>query len=519
MAGKLKTMSVIKQLILMHQQGLKIKPIAKSLQISRNTVRRYLNLIEANHWDLSYLLNMDNEVLEGYFTEKPGKDVKRYTDLHTLFPGYAGELKRTGVNLWVLWNEYKTKYPDGYSYPQFCFYYRKYSQAGKACMHFDHEPGDKLFMDFSGKKISYIDKITGKEVECEFFVSVLGHSQLTYAEAAPSQSKASYIECCQNALHYFGGVPKALIPDNLKSAVTTPSRYEAVINEDFLDMASHYGCAVLPTRSRKPQDKSLVEVHVDILYSRVFAPLRDCVFFSLKDLNDAIREKLQWHNSLPFQGKEYSRRQLFDESEKQALLPLPQERYHVKEYYLVKVMKNCHVQLHKDHHYYSVPFRYIGEKVKLVATARTVSIYYKGERIAFHLRDYRKYHYTTVKEHLPSSHQFVTEWNPDKFIHWAAGIDPQVKEYITGVLAQKIYPEQLYRSCVGILSMERKAGRNRLIAACKIGNHFNVYSYMFIQRTIRNGTDQLLLEEEKPSAELPPHENIRGAGYYALYDQ
>lgn len=241
--------------------------------------------------------------------------------------------------------------------------------------------------------------------------------------------------------------------------------------------------AVMPTRSHKPQDKAWVERMIQIVYTRIYAPLRNRVFTNLDTLNEAIAECLEKHNDIPLQGRSESRNVLFETAEKECLKPLPCDYWELKEYLHVKVMKNCHVQLHSDKHYYSVPYHYIGQTVKLVYSATYVAIYLNGERIAYHLRDRVPYKYTTVKEHLPSSHQFINEWNPMKFIEWVSRIHPDVESYIRKVLDNKSYPEQTYRSCAGILSFERKAGKERLIAACQRASGFGVYNYKVIARS------------------------------------
>ncbi len=298
------------------------------------------------------------------------------------------------------------------------------------------------------------------------------------------------------------------------------SKYDPGLNEDFLDMASHYGCGVLPARSRRPRDKSLVENHIRTLYTRVHAELSEMTFFSLEELNGgAILRCLEKHNSTPFQGKDHSRRQVFEQTEREALNPLPAERFEIRKTRQVTVMKNCHVQLSDDRHYYSVPYRHIGgEKVKLSYTSKEVGVYLKGERVAFHLRDRKPYKYTTVKEHLPSHHRFVSEWNPEKFINWAAGISPEVKTYIEGVLSQKNYPETLYRACVGILSFAKKVGRERLVTACRMGGiRMETYNYGFISKVLANNTDKLWAQGGEQAAreqKLPGHENLRGGSDY-----
>jgi transposase len=514
MAGTTIEISMLKQLLRLLSQGMGSKTIARNLGMSKNTVKRYLHQIESRELNVVQLLGMGNEELACYLSGKETAKEDRLKVLQSQFPSISEELKKTGFTLHYLWSKYKLLHPEGYEYSQFCYHYQKYRASKKAVMHFEHEAGDKLFLDYAGKKLFYVEHGTGEIMECEVFISVLGYSQMTYAEASLSQRKEDFIQSVQNAMHYYGGVPQVLVPDNLKSAVTKSSKYEPCLNEDFLDMANHYGCAVMPARSRKPRDKSLVENHVKTLYTRVYAELSAMTFFSLKDLNQAILEYVDKHNTMLFQGKEYSRQQAFEEVEKEALNPLPEGYYEIKKSTLVTVMKSSYIQLREDKHYYSIPYRYIGEKVKLSYTSKDVSIYLKGERIAYHVRDRKKYQYTTEKEHLPSQHQFVSDWNPEKFTKWAAGISPVVKEYIEGVLSQNAYPETLYRACVGILSMAKKIGKERLINACEIGNQMKTYNYGFISRILKNGTDKLLTDNQNQPMQVQEHENLRGEDYY-----
>ena len=515
MAGKRVRMNKLKQIINLKIQGQSRKSIAKAVGTSKTTVKKYLQLIESNCLDEQLLLSMEDHVLEAIFISPPQDKTLRNAEMQTMMSYFVKELQRVGVTRWVLWGEYKTKHPDGYSYSQFCYYLQQHINIKSATMHFEHEPGDKLFIDYAGKKLHIVDAHTGEIKDVEVYIATLGYSQYTYVEASMNQQKETFIRSTENALHYFGGIPKVLVCDNLKSAVTKASKYEADIDGDFLDFANHYGSAVLPTRSAKPKDKALVEKSVSIIYSRVYAKLRDRVFHTLEDLNFAIREHLAEHNNTLFQGKDYSRFQCFETDEKNHLKPLASERYQIKEYYQMQVLKNCHVQVHKDKHYYSVPYRYIGEKIKLICTGTTVNIYYKTERIAIHSRDFRPYKYTTTKEHLPSTHQFVADWNPARFIIWAASIHSDVEQYIKKILDSNAYPEQTYRSCVGILSMEKKVGKERLIAACQRADHFNVYNYKVILNILQGKLDVLKPEEENSSQMvLPLHENIRGAEYY-----
>lgn len=515
MAGKPITMSKVKQIIRLRENGTGLQTIAKSVGIARNSVKKYLRLIQVKGYSYQDLLGREDHEVEALLFDPDYKSRSRYEALEGMFPYIEKELKRTGVTRWILWGEYKQKHPDGYSYAHFCHYLRAWLEKQGATMHFDHSPGDKIFIDFAGKKLNWAEQTTGLVHEVEVYAAILGYSQLTYVEAIPSQQKEDYIGASENALHYFGGVSRALVPDNLKSAVHKASKYEAELNSDFADFANHYNTTVLPARGYKPRDKALVESAVNIIYSRIYAPLRNRMFFSLQELNQAIGELLEKHNNQPFQKYDRSRREVFEQEEKQQLLPLAADRYHLKYFTYRTVMKNAHIQLSKDKHYYSVPYRYIGKKVKVVYSKSQVAVYYNKERIAFHQRDLKRFGYTTRKAHLPSAHQFVSDWNPDKFLNWAAGIDPKVKEYITMILESRPHPEQAYKSCVGILSKEKKVGRTRLINAIDRAIHYGVYNYTIIDRILKGGLDRIQEDgtgEDQPR--LPTHENIRGAEDY-----
>lgn len=512
MAGITLEMNTVQQIGLMYKQGVKIKTIARNLSLSKNTVKKYLRemeLIKSTQEEDDCKTDNDSisneEHLEG--------ERSRLEILQTYFPDYEDLLKQTGMTLHLLWQRYKENHTEGYEYSQFCYHYQKYNVTRQAVMHFEHEYGDRLYLDFAGKKLSYVEPGTGEIIECEFFVAVQGGSQETYARAALSQQKADFIGCVQEALFYYGGVPKVLIPDNLKSAVTKASRYDPTLNEDFLSMANHYQCTVMPARSLKPRDKSLVERHVAILYTRVYTRLHGQTFFSLHELNEAIGKCVEGHNRMLFQGKDYSRRILFDTYEKEALSPLPANRFELKDFVFATVMKNCHIQYRVDKHYYSAPYRFIGEKVKVAVGVSTVEIYRKDTRVAIHARDRRPYKYTSEKDHLPSEHQYVSDWNPDKFIQWGERIDPSVSEYIRKILDRPAYPETLYRGCSGILQFEKKIGKARLVAACKLGLHLQSYSYTFIQGVLSRNTESIELEENIISIEVE-HENIRGTAYF-----
>jgi len=281
---------------------------------------------------------------------------------------------------------------------------------------------------------------------------------LTYVEAVESQRKEDFISAVENALHYFGGVPKGIVPDNLKSAVFESSKYEPLLNKTFEDFALHYKTTILPTRSYKPKDKSLVEGAVKIVYNRIFAEIGENIFFSLSELNNTIRQELEKYNNIKLTGRQSSRRQIFEESERSELMALPIERYEIKGYHQATVCKSSHVWFGIDEHYYSVPFKYMNKRVEIIYTKTMLEIYYEQERISCHVRDRKSFGYSTIGDHMPTTHQFVADWNPDKFIKWASDIGSPTEEYIRKILLSKAHPEQAYKSCIGILSFGKKFG-------------------------------------------------------------
>jgi transposase len=370
-----------------------------------------------------------------------------------------------------------------------------------------------MYIDFAGDKLSIVDTESGEIKEVEVFAAILGCSQLTYVEAVMSQRKEDLISACENALHYFGGVPAAIVPDNLRSAVTKSSKYEPLINESFADFAEHYGTVVLPARAYRPKDKALVEGIVKIIYSRIYTVVQQQIHYNLDTLNTAILQSLELHNTSAFKGRDYSRRQQFEELEKHTLKSLPQYRYECKQQLLVTVMKNGHVCLGADKHYYSVPYRFIGKRIKILYTSSQVEVFYKYERIAVHKRAYRKYHYTTSNEHLASAHRYLSEWTPEKFIEQATLVHTDVATYIIAVIEHKQHPEQAYKSCSGILSLQKKVGNERLANACRRAGSFGIYNYPIVVQILEKKLDQIS-GDDKEELPMPEHHNIRGEDYY-----
>ena len=515
MANKPITMNKIRQIIRLYTQQKGKKFISGQTGIAKNTVKKYIEIFRG----LKLTYQGVSELTDSQLNELFGKKAEvielseRKEKLLAFFPLMDKALGKPGMTREILWKQYIEQDPEGYKYTQFCISYREWRRRYTSTMHMVHKAGDKLYIDFAGKKPKIVDPETGELSEAEFFVAILGCSQLIYAEACYSQMKEDFITACENALHYMGGVPQAIVPDNLKSAVTKSSRYEPTLNEAFENFAEHYQTTILPARSYKPKDKSLVEGAVKILYTCIYTELNERVFSSLEELNTVIQEHLEQVNQGLMKGRNYSRKQKFIETEKETLQPLPLLRYEFKKRAVVTVMKNGHVCLNEDKHYYSVPFKYIGKKVKLVYSRSSIEIFYHLDRIAVHQRIHSPYNYSTIKEHMASTHRFVADWSAEKFIAMAETIHPDVKLFIEKVLDKKQHPEQAYKSCMGILALVKKVGKTRLINACSRALEYGHYNYKIIQTIIEKGLDQYI-ETEDEQYEMPFHENIRGEEYY-----
>lgn len=512
MSNKTISMLKLRQVIRLYNQGKGTKAIAGMLSLSRNTIKKYLHIFLSSGLSYeSFSAMSDLELSQKFLVASHPEKSQRQLDLEAMLPGICRELKRKGVTREQLYKEYIQKYPEGYSISRFCGFIRLYSAQSRPVMHIEHKAGDKMYIDFTGQKLQ-LDNPDGSKSEVEVFVAILGCSQLTYVEAVDSQKKEDLIRACENSLIYFEGAPLVVVPDNLRAAVTKGSKYEAVLNDSFASFAEHYSMTVLPARAYKPRDKSLVEGAVKLIYKTIFTKLDKRIFYDLSSLNAAIRVALEIHNNTPMYKRDYSRRQQFEEIERDVLQSLNPIRYEIKEQAQLTVWKNGYIRLGVDTHYYSVPYKYIGKTVKVLYTSQSVEVYYRHELIAQHVRNRRKYQYTTNTEHLASQHQFLTEWSAEKFISQGMDIHEDVGDYIAKVLEEKTYPEQAYKSCSGILSFSRRVGNERLIDACRCAHALGEYGYRIIEEILNKRLDKLKLEEE--SARIPSHKNIRGKDYY-----
>lgn len=512
MANKTISMSKVRQIIKLYSQGIGKKRIAIRLAVSKNTVKEYIvTFIKLRiHWDeLSKLTDFELNKLFHPPTETLLN--QRVQQLYDFFPLMERNMRRRGMTVAIQYREFKANHPDSYAETSFYGYYRKWKQKVNPSMHIEHKAGDKMYVDYAGATLPYVDEDTGEIKQAQVFVAILGWSQYAYVEAMRNQTIEEFIEACENALHYFKGVPLAIVPDNLKSAVSKASKYEASVNENFKAFADHYGVAILPTRSRKPKDKALVEGMVKLSYQRIYTNIPEKQIMPLSELNQMIKTHLVGHNNTVLTGREYCRTdQLVIELT--SLQPLPEKRYEMRKIKQVTVMKNCHVLLHEDHHYYSVPYELISKKLTMQYSRSEVQLFLQYELVATHKRIRSPGNYSTEPSHMPPQHRYVTEWSPTFFIEQAKLVDPVVEHYIMQVLAKKQHPEQAYKACMGILSFTKRVGSARLIKACKRAHEIGYYNYKIIDDILKNNLDKY--EDDPEPVLMPSHDNIRGGDYY-----
>lgn len=513
----------IKRIIDLRLTGKSKRKTAELLGLSRNTVESYLQRLSGHNPSLEFFREWTEAELFALLIKPIENKNPPYPELYKLFPDYAKELTRIGVSRYTLWMEYRASNPTGLQYRQFCTHFARWSDSQKVTMHLEHKAGDKLFVDFAGDKLHYFDKQTGQQIDVEFFVAILPCSQYTYATCVKSQKKEDFILGLKKTLTYLGGSPQAIVPDNLKTAVTKADRYEPEINETLAGFASHYNSCIFPARSRKPRDKALVESAVNILYGRIYAPLRNHIFFSIKEINLAIVPLLEAHNLQIMKEKGYCRKERFLEVEQCFLKPLPSEHYQVKSICFSKVQKNGHAVLKEDKHFYSVPHTLIGKTVKFIYCESTVEIYADCTRVAYHERFRAKLKYTTAKEHLLKTHQLPSDWSPEYFQSWANNIGKDTRLAIDEILCKTAYVEQAYRSCLAVLTLAKKYTKPRLEAACGRALLYNHVSGRLVKTILDNELDMLVLEEERAhhlnhhgqmGLLIPVHDNIRGPSAY-----
>ena len=491
--------------------GMSNRRIAASSGIGRPTVSEYLR--RAEEAGLSWPLpdDLDDARLERLLFP-PAPDLPAQERGIPDWAHIHGELKHKGVTLFLLWQEYRANHPDGYQYSWFCEHYRAWQGKLDMVMRQDHRAGEKLFVDYAGQTVPVIDRATGEIREAQIFVAVLGASNYTYAEATWSQSLPDWIGSHVRCLHFLGGIPELVVPDNLRSGVSKAHRYEPDTNPTYQDMASHYGVAVLPARVRKPRDKAKVEGGVLIVERWILAVLRHRQFFSLVELNTVIRELLEKLNARPFRKLPGCRREHFEQLDLPVLQPLPAEPYVYAEWKKARVHIDYHVAV--EGHYYSVPYALIKKEVDVRITRNTIECFHRGNRVASHQRSHHKGRHTTVTAHMPESHRQAGEWSPERLMRWASKTGPATEKLIQTVLGSRKHPQQAYRSCLGILRLSKPYGDERLEAACRRALTLGSCRYKSIESILKHRLDEQPLEAQQELALPDTHDNIRGPAYY-----
>jgi len=492
---------------LTHEHKLSVRQVSRATGVGKTAVGEFVARAKVIGitWPIPPEIS-DVELEARLFTpagfREPTRPVPDWAKVHQ-------ELKRRHVTLMILWEEYRAEAADGHGYSRYCQLYSEWKRCLAATMRQTHLAGDKLFVDWAGDKVPIIDQLTGEVHEASIFVAVMGASTYSYSEACLTETLPDWIGAHVNTLHFLGGVMKAAVPDNLKAGITKPSRYEPGINRTYQELADHYGFVVLPTRIKKPKDKAKVENAVRIVSRYLLGKLRNRRFFSLEELNVAVRECITGVNAKVMKRLNKSRNELFATIDQPVLKPLPTERYTYAEWKRCTVAPDYHVEV--DLHYYSVSFRLLRQSIDARYTDKTVELFHKGVRVASHARSYLPYKHTTINEHMPSHHRCYAEWNPARMLRMAGNIGPATVALFEAIMKARAHPEQGFRSCLGIYALLGKYGPGRVEAAAKRGNEVGSTTLESIKSILEKGLDKAYASPDTPPIH---HANIRGRGYY-----
>jgi transposase len=505
-----KTMRRIRECYrLFYEASLSQQQIAELLKIGRSTVWDYLSKLKDSGLGWDEVKELSDEALEQKLYSRPPSASDRplpdFAHIHM-------ELRKSSmVTLQLLWEEYKKNQVNGYGYSRFCYLYKEWCKPLTVSMRQTHIGGEKLFVDYSGKRPHIRDRITGKDTPVELFVMAWGASHYLYAEAQESQGLECWTMGHVRAFEYFGCVARLTVPDCLKSAVTKASLYDPDINRTYTDLASHYGFGVTPARPGKPKDKPKVENGVLIIQRWILAALRHRIFYSIDELNIAISQLLEVANDKLMQILKRSRRELFLELDKSNALPLPAQRFEYHEWLKQSVNIDYHIEASK--HYYSVPYTYYGKTVCVLLKEKVVEIFYQSQRIASHQRDDKPYQYTTVTEHMPMHHQKHLEWTPQRLILWGKNTGNNIGILIEKIITTKVHPQQGFRPALGIMRLGKSFGNERLEQACQLALRYNFSRVAQLNEILKKGLDKKSLDAQDPGTVLCK-ENIRGSEYY-----
>jgi transposase len=505
------TMRQIQEILrLKHQNQLSIREIARSCGLPTSTVGDYLKRAEAAKIGWPLPEGQGEKELLQLLIAHPVAGTAACPPLPD-WPYIHEELRRKAVTLQLLWQEYRQAQPEGYGYSRFCELYQRWAGTLDPVLRQVHLPGEKMFVDWAGQTVPIYNAQDGSISAAHLFVAVLGASNKTFAQAFENEQLAAWIAAHCQAYAFFGGVARITVPDNLKTGVIRPCRYEPLLHRSYQELAEHYGAVIIPARIKKPRDKAKVEAGVQIAERQILAALRDQRFFNLGELNAAISPLLIKLNEQPFQRLEGSRNSWFETLEKSQLLPLPATPFELANWSKAKVNIDYHVVVEK--HFYSAPHRLIHQQLDVRLTDKTVELFQHGKRVAAHLRSHLPGRFTTLEQHRPKSHQKHLQWTPSRILEWVRTIGPDCTQVVEKIMAERPHPEQAFRSALGIIRLGKAVGHERLEAACRRALHFGTCSYLSLKSILQNNLEAQPLEQELPLPS-PTHENLRGSPYY-----
>lgn len=504
-------MRKIREVLRLEAQGQTGRDIGRSVSMGETTVRECLTRVRKAGLSWPLPDDLGDEALERLLYSPPGRPAGQISKPEPDWDQLHQDLKRPHVTLALLWDEYKAQHPDGYQISRFCEKYRSFAKRLPIWMRQTHRGGEKLFVDWAGSKMHYTDPMTGEKQEASLFVAVMGASSKTFVRASATEREPEWLMNHVRALEFFGGVPALVIPDQLRTGVSHPCRYDPELHPAYAEWAEHYGTCVMPARPAHPKDKPKVEAGVLLAERWILAALRNVSFTGVAQINTAIQPLLERINARPMRQIRKSRNELFDGLDRPHMRPLPEKRYEYAAW-RVKVGVNLDYHIEFEKHRYSVPHTLVHEKVEVRATADTIEIFHKHRRVFAHVRSYVPWGYTTEPSHMPKAHQEYARYRPSHLITWAGRIGPCTALLVEAIMTERTHPEQGFRASLGILRLGKRFGEGRLEKACARALAIQSHAYRTIESILKNHLEQAPIPA--PPAALPSHGNVRGPGYY-----
>ena len=515
--AKIKRMDQIRNILKIYNECGNIKETSRILKTSKNTIKKYIRILQDRTITPTQALELSDNILsEIIYRQASNTDISRLNYFESQVEFWLTELRRVGVTRQLIWSEYRIGNPDGYSYSQFCQHFKRYVAKKDITIALTHDPGQTMQLDFAGKHMHWIDINSGEQIKCEILIAVFPYSQYTFAIALPSQKIPDFIHGINQSFLFFQGLPKQILCDNLRSYVTRSDLYEPKFTELCKQLGAHFQVDLQATRPRKPKDKASVENAVKIAYNRIYAPLRNEIFFSINELNQAIVKQLEIHNNKKYQKKEGTRFSIFEKHEFTVMRSLPSELFVIKKIVKAKVQRNYHIMLGEDKDFYSVHYSHVGKTSQVVYTTKNVSIYIDNQRVAFHDRLHNNgYKYKTKPEHMPKAHQKWKEikgYDAQHFLDEGVKIGEATHWAIQRILISRVHEQQAYNSCLGTLQLAKKYTSQRLENAAKRCLIVDKVNYSMLKKILESSLDKL--EEEIQSSTIPTNTNVRGADNY-----